>query len=1416
MPSDRPTPLNISSLCQRYDIPVRGVIHVGAHEGQELDQYLKLGAAKVLLIEANPQIFQKLQTIVADIPHVIPLNYAICDREGAINLRLNAYDFSSSILPLKQHRDIYPNMLEVGEVTVTAKTLDGLLKEQKLNPSELNILVLDIQGAELLALKGAEDTLDTVNAIYTEVNLQELYEGCALLAQIDEFLTSHNFQRVALKTPFHPFYGDAFYVKTDILAKTQTTIVTSIAPNNVENQQLAIKSWRSHGFKVISLNSADEVPTLQSLYPHVTFHPVTRHAAAEVGKPLIYLEDIFDYLKNNFSKNEFSSNGIYGIINADIHLTIDSDYQTLIEQEAKQSLVVSSRIEVKEANETTGQIYTRGFDAFFFDAHLLNKLPKSDYCLGMPWWDFWLPLVAQQQNISVKYLTEPIAYHVQHHNNYSDRLWEKYGLKFTQIFQPDRLAALQQIQQNSPLELRSQLIGIIDSFLQSFHHQAHRLYPMSTSVSTHNPAINLEAAELHCETGDIYREQGKLAEAIASYQKALTNDPNYGLAYLGLAKIYLSQGLLELATESISHIQALQPELLNAELYIQYGKLLFQKGKWQEAIQQLQYGLNLTAQSSTQDLALESYLLLGDIFLNQDNLEAAISNYQQAIAIDPKSAKAHWQLAQSLQQLSLSHQQDALDIEPSLVDVSAHFEMGLNFSNQNKSNWAVRAYQRAIRLKPDWADAYCNLGNVLSSVGRIDEAIKNFKKAIVLNPNLIEAYSNLGNALVRKGEITEGINYHYKAIQLKSDWAELHYNLGDALIKINRIDETFTALQEALRLKPHLAEAQLLLAKVLAIQGKIADAIPHFQIATQLQPDWAEAYHHLGKALVGIGQIPEAIAIYQKEIAITSANEPLAFAYWDLGVAHWLIEKTPETIDCFQKAVELNPKLADVHQGLCTLLRINGNFPACRQVADRYAKQCESSDRVRVLLTLVKCYLESGLNEAAQEYFRQLEAILLQPNVTLQDPEVRLIYEDLVFSLPYLRDRIDLNGHLNKLIGAAYTQLCLPKVPEDVPELVKVPELPKSPRTKKKSSATAPLRIGIISKHFRRHSVGWCSRGIIREWSKLTPHLHLYISGRDGSDDITEEFKQMTPNLLDFSAKSNMELLEKLQHDHLDILIDMDSVMNPSHALILHHSPAKAVISWLGCEPPYLSNKNYYLCDRHTHPESVQPHYQEQLIRMPDFAVAIGEFPSKEIDREAARKDLGINPDMIAYLSVATGHKVSPESVRSHVSILQQVPNSILIHKGFCDLEVVRSFYQQECLKAGIAIERCRFMTRQPLEEDHRLFYQVADIALDTYPYNGGTHNLESLWFNLPIITLCGEQATSRMGYSFLKAVGISEGVAKNWDEYIEWGVKLGNNPDLRMELQQRLKQSKQKETLSPLWNPKKFAIASYKIFESL
>jgi len=584
--------------------------------------------------------------------------------------------------------------------------------------------------------------------------------------------------------------------------------------------------------------------------------------------------------------------------------------------------------------------------------------------------------------------------------------------------------------------------------------------------------------------------------------------------------------------------------------------------------------------------------------------------------------------------------------------------------------------------------------------------------------------------------------------------------------------------------------------KKLAQENDLAGAIACYQEVLKLQPDYIPAYNQLGNALQLLGRTEEAIACYQKILAI---NPTVAAAHCNLGNIWQTQGHFKVAIAAYQKAIQIKPDLFLAYHALENLLHQ-------QQSVDRAVINDGTAEKINILVTLITGYLELGFNELAQKHFQQLETILLQPNITLQEPEAKLLYHYLIFSLPYLRDHIDLNGHLSKLIAQAYHQLCL-----------KPFKLKKSTNIVPKLSQTSePLRIGIISKYLRRHSVGWCSRGIIKAWSKLTPYLHLYLTGNDYYDDLTEEFRQMTEHFFDLSQLSDQDRLEKLRADNLDILIDLDSLMNFSHPPILYNAPAKAVFSWLGCEPPYLSENNYYLCDRHTHPLSVQTHYQEQLIRMPDFAVAIAEFSSQRIDREAMRKSLNITENNLVYLSVASGKKINSDSIKAHINILKQVPDSILIYKGYCDLEMVRSCYQEECLHIGIDPKKCRFIPRQKSEEEHRIFYQIADIALDTYPYNGGTHNLESLWFNLPIVTLCGEQATARMGYSFLKAVGISEGVAHSWEEYIDWGIKLGTDSTLRQQLQEKLRQSKQQETLSPLWNPEKFAVDAYLIFQAL
>ncbi|ERT03544.1 glycosyl transferase 41 family protein, partial [Lyngbya aestuarii BL J] len=117
-----------------------------------------------------------------------------------------------------------------------------------------------------------------------------------------------------------------------------------------------------------------------------------------------------------------------------------------------------------------------------------------------------------------------------------------------------------------------------------------------------------------------------------------------------------------------------------------------------------------------------------------------------------------------------------------------------------------------------------------------------------------------------------------------------------------------------------------------------------------------------------------------------------------------------------------------------------------------------------------------------------------------------------------------------------------------------------------------------------------------------------------------------------------------------------------------------------------------------------------------------------------------IGLDQVIYLSVAPGRKFNRELVEAQVAILKQVPNSILIHKAAGDVAVFQGAYQQACQAAGVSLHRVKFIPRFPTEEEHRQIYALADVLLDSYPYNGGTHTLEALWFEVPVVTRKGEQ----------------------------------------------------------------------------
>lgn len=197
----------------KYHIQARGVIHVGAHEGQEAAAYAALGIDSGLFFEANPVVFTKLERHLDGYAGYEAFQCAITDKNALVTFHVTSFDQSSSVLPLKEHARIYPDIVEVETVEVPGRRLDDVLAQYGTTCGEYNVLSMDVQGGELLALKGAERTLAHLDAIRLEVNYEELYAGGADVYELDAFLDRHDFVRVETCCPFHPSWGDALYVR---------------------------------------------------------------------------------------------------------------------------------------------------------------------------------------------------------------------------------------------------------------------------------------------------------------------------------------------------------------------------------------------------------------------------------------------------------------------------------------------------------------------------------------------------------------------------------------------------------------------------------------------------------------------------------------------------------------------------------------------------------------------------------------------------------------------------------------------------------------------------------------------------------------------------------------------------------------------------------------------------------------------------------------------------------------------------------------------------------------------------------------------------------------------------------------------------------------------------------------------------
>ncbi|BAQ64001.1 hypothetical protein [Geminocystis sp. NIES-3709] len=507
-------------------------------------------------------------------------------------------------------------------------------------------------------------------------------------------------------------------------------------------------------------------------------------------------------------------------------------------------------------------------------------------------------------------------------------------------------------------------------------------------------------------------------------------------------------------------------------------------------------------------------------------------------------------------------------------------------------------------------------------------------------------------------------------------------------------------------------------------------------------------------------------------------------------------------IDLFKLCIKFMPEDLSLYIGLYIIyLNIYKYEDAIRMAETIKQKKPDFEGRILSNNFLFYCYLSIGKWQKASEI--QAEQVkdwteIITENSVVKDPSIKTTFLAGLISSLYLQDNLIHNRHLFNGISSLFYR-------SNENTNLSEKRINHSEIKDKKH-----LKIGYIGYTFRGHSVGYLCRWLINHHDSNLFKIYIYaVQGPE--DNITKKWFKEKSEVF-FAGERNIDdLVKKIAEDQIDILVDLDSITNNITTLVLCQKPAPIQVTWLGLDASGLPTIDYYIADPYVLPDYAEKYYREKIWRLPNTYLAIDGF---EIATPTLRReDLDVKNDDIIFMNLQNPAKLNPDILKSQLKIIKAVPNSYLFTKIRKDEEALKELVKEIAQSENISVERLRFIPSDASVETHRGNLYIADVILDTYPYNGSTTTLEALWAEIPVVTRVGEQFAARNSYTYMMNAGITEGIAWSEEEYIEWGIKFGTDEELRKEVSWKLRKSKK---TSPLWNSKQFAREMEKAYQQM
>lgn len=688
----------------------------------------------------------------------------------------------------------------------------------------------------------------------------------------------------------------------------------------------------------------------------------------------------------------------------------------------------------------------------------------------------------------------------------------------------------------------------------------------------------------------------------------------------------------------------------------------------------------------------------------------------------------------------------ALDLDPSLS--SAYANLGLVSNALGKFEEAISYCDQAIALKPDFAEAYSNRGLMLNELKRFEDALNSVDCAIEFKPDLAFAHNNRGMVLKGLCRYEDAIKSYDHAISLKPDFAEAHNNRGSALNKLKRPREALESLDSAIALKPDYVDALLNKGSALLNLNRLDEALNCYDSAALIKPTFGLIYRYKAAALNRLGRNEEALGNVNQAISLMT---DLQEAYKVRGGVLCSLDRFEEALSSFDKAILLKADDAEAHNNRGSVLT----------TLKRYDEALKSHERAIEIEPENKCYY----------------------GYLIDTKQVLCNWVGYDNSLKFLEDAIN----LGKNSAANFSTLCFTssaklqkKAAENyiLADYSNYDGLP----TPNAHSKQDKIRLGYFSGDFCNHAVSILISELFEKHDKTKFEL-IAFSLSNKKDDMTKRVSSAFDRFIDISKQSDQAVALMARELKIDIAIDLGGFTGGSRVAIFALRAAPVQVNYLGYPGTMGADFiDYIIADATLIPTSHQQYYTEKVAYLPSFQA--NDTKRLISDRKFSRDELGLPATGVVFCSFNNTPKINPSMFDSWMRILKQVEGSVLWMLG--ENETAINNLKREAKLRGENESRIVFAKRETLP-DYLARYRMADLFLDTLPFNAGTTASDALWAGLPVITQIGETFAGRMAASLLNAIQLPELITTTQANYEALAVELALNSEKLVEIKRKL-----------------------------